>query len=97
MRKREREFSDVRANGGRISCNEIQPHWIHGAVSGVERPSLLKFLKFLGIIKEDNDRRSRFPTCTAIRAQSVSISRSTTLVARNANVGPEQTFGARHR
>ena len=37
----EREFSDVRANGGRSSCNEIQPHWIHGTVSGVERPSLL--------------------------------------------------------
>ena len=40
----EREFNDVRANGGGSSCNEIQPHWIHGAVSGVERPSLLKFL-----------------------------------------------------
>ena len=40
---REREFSDVRANGGRSSCNEIQSHWIHGAVSGVERPSLLNF------------------------------------------------------
>ena len=40
----EREFSDVRANGGRSSCNEIQPHWIYGAVSGVERPRLLKFL-----------------------------------------------------
>ena len=39
----EREFSDVRANGGKSSCNEIQPHWIHGAVSGVERPILLKF------------------------------------------------------
>ena len=38
---REREFSDVRANGGRSSCNEIQPYWIYGAVSGVERPSLL--------------------------------------------------------
>ena len=35
----EREFSDVRANGGRSSCNVIQPHWIHGAVSGVERPT----------------------------------------------------------
>ena len=44
MREREREFSDVRANGGRTSCNEIQPHWIHGAVSDVELPSLLKFL-----------------------------------------------------
>ena len=41
---REREFSDVRANGGRSSCNDIQPHWIHGAVSDVEGPSLLKFL-----------------------------------------------------
>ena len=41
---RERELSNVRANGGRSSCNEIQPHWIHGAVSGVERFSLLKFL-----------------------------------------------------
>ena len=41
---REKEFSDVRANGGRSSCNEIQPHWIHGVVSGVERPSFLKFL-----------------------------------------------------
>ena len=40
----ERKFSDVRANGGRSSCNEIQPHWIHGAASGVERPSLLTFL-----------------------------------------------------
>ena len=41
---REREFSDVRANDERSYCNEIQPHWMHGAVSGVERPSLLKFL-----------------------------------------------------
>ena len=42
----DREFSDVRANDGRSCCNEILPHWIHGAVSGVERPSLLKFLGF---------------------------------------------------
>ena len=40
-----RERENVRANGGRSSCNEIQPHWIHGVVSGVERPSLLKFLR----------------------------------------------------
>ena len=50
-----------------------------------------------GIIKEGNDRRSRFPACIAIHAQSISVSRSATLVARHANVGAEQTVGARHR
>ena len=49
-----REYSDVRANGGRRSCNEIQPHWIHGAVSGAERPNLLKFL-----VRASPNRRQR--------------------------------------
>ena len=41
---REREFNDVKANGGRSSCNEIQPHWIHDVLSGIERLNLLKLL-----------------------------------------------------
>ena len=42
--KREDSVTSERMVGERWSCNEILLHWIHGAVSGVERPSLLKFL-----------------------------------------------------
>ena len=53
----ERESRDVRANDGKSSCNEIQPHWIHGAVSGVERPSLLKFLGWIYKRKPAEDKK----------------------------------------